>query len=477
MTDPAGPLAHVKVLDLTRMYPGAFCTLLLADLGADVVKVEAPGTGDGLRPIVPPGRFNAAHVALNRGKRSLGLDFRATRADEVLRRLVRWADVVVESHRPGQLDRLGLGYDAMREENPRVVWCSVTGFGDTGPNTDAPGHDLTYLGYAGLLDRLADGPATPPATTISIPMAALMATVGILAGLAEAERTGQGRRLDANMVDSAMWVLAEDVARAANDPAPGWGTFAARNVYRCADGREVTVASTEPKTWAALCEGLGMPELVDHRFGADDEAPVIARLIEVFATKPAAAWVAEPGLRGGVGPVNQPADLLEDPQVTERRSLVALAGSGARVLANPIRFDGEGGDSATLAGTDPPVLGADTDAVLAAAGFSADRDRDAASRRGRGMSPGGDKVIDFALDGQAGAGDRCRTGSRRGHRRDAGRGRGRGARERLLRRAGRSGGRGHPRRRGRGERPALRRDRPRRACTTPSPAPAASTSW
>jgi crotonobetainyl-CoA:carnitine CoA-transferase CaiB-like acyl-CoA transferase len=172
------------------------------------------------------------------------------------------------------------------------------------------------------------------------------------------------------MVDSAMWVLAEDVARAANDPAPGWGTFAARNVYRCADGRDVTVAASEPKSWAALCAGLGTDDLAGHRLGVADAAPVIDRLTEVFATKPAAAWVADPGLAGGVGPVNEPADLLDDPQVTERGSLVELVGSGARVLANPIRFDGERGDSATLARTDPPVLGADTDEVLVTAGFT-----------------------------------------------------------------------------------------------------------
>jgi alpha-methylacyl-CoA racemase len=372
VTDRTGPLANVKVLDLTRLFPGAFCTLLLADHGAEVVKVEAPGAGDGMRSMAAPGAFNPSHVALNRGKRSLALDLRSPGAVDVLRRLVRWADVLVESHRPGQLDRFGLGYETMRAENPRLVWCSVTGFGDTGPNTDAPGHDLTYLGYAGLLGRLADGPPTPPATTVSIPLAGAMATVGILAALAEVARTGQGRRLDANMVDSAMWVLAEDVARAANAPAPGWPAFAARNVYRCADGRDVTVAASEPKSWAALCAGLDVPDLAEHRLGVDDEGPVIDRLIAVFATKPAGAWVADPGLAGGVGPVNEPADLLDDPQVTERGSLVALTGSGARVLANPIRFDGAAGEAATLARTDPPGLGADTDAVLAAAGFTAE---------------------------------------------------------------------------------------------------------
>jgi alpha-methylacyl-CoA racemase len=368
----SGPLAHLKVLDLCRMYPGAFCTLLLADLGATVLKVEAPGAGDGLRPMAAPGAFNASHTALNRGKRSLVLDLRTPGAAGVLTRLVRWVDVVVESHKPGQLDALGMGYDVMSVANPRIVWCSLTGFGDTGPNSQAAGHDITYLGYAGLLGRLADGPTTPPAAPISLPLTGLMAAVGILAAVSDAERSGTGTRLDANMVDTAMWTLSEDFARAASAPGPGWGTMAARNVYACADGREVTVASNEPRTWAILCEALAVPELAEHRIGVDDDAPARARLAEVFLTKPASHWLASPGLAGGVGPVNDPSDLLDDPQVTARRSLVALAGSGSRVLANPLRFHGEGGDTASHGLDDPPALGADTVGALEMAGFSAD---------------------------------------------------------------------------------------------------------
>lgn len=371
MTATTAPLAGVRVLDLSRFAPGAFCTLLLADLGADVVKVEAPGAGDGLRGMYGPG-FDAAHVALNRGKRSVALDLRHENAAAVLEPLVGWSHVVVESHRPGQLDRFGLGYEAMTARHRHVVWCSITGFGDVGPLAEQPGHDLTYLGVSGLLTRLADAEPTPPGTVVSIPLAATMASTGILAALHEAQRTGRGSRLDANMTDSAMWVRSEDIARAANAPGPTWGTFAARNVYACADGRHVTVTATEPRTWAALCDALGDQSLAGHRLGLDDDEPVRRRLAELFLTKPAADWVARPGLAGGVGAVNDAADLLDDPQVTDRGSLVALDGTDTRVLANPVRFHSAPGDRASHATSVPPALGADTDAVLGEAGFSDD---------------------------------------------------------------------------------------------------------
>lgn len=371
----SGPLAGVKVLDLSRMYPGAFCTQLLADLGADVLKVEGPGAGDGLRHVALPGGFNATHTALNRGKRSLVLNLKSPGAAAVLTRLVQQADVIVESHRPGQLDQLGVGYETMSAVNPRLVWCSITGFGDHGPLAQAAGHDVTYLGYAGMLGLLADSPAGPstPGVTIAVPLAASLAAVAILAGVAQAERTGQGSRFDANMADSAMWALGENFALEANAPAPGWGTMVGRNVYTCSDGRQVTVAATEPRSWAALTEALETPELAELRMSLGADPSVIARVAGVFATKPAAHWCENPGYAGGVGPVNAPADLLTDPAMIERGSIVALAGSGIRVLANPIRYGGAGGDSGTAAShglTDPPDLGADTDAALAAAGYT-----------------------------------------------------------------------------------------------------------
>jgi len=364
-----GPLAPVRVLDLSRMFPGAYCTLMLADLGADVLKVEAPGHGDGLR-FMTPEPFAAAHVALNRGKRSMTLDLRSPGAAEVVRRLVRDVDVVVESQRPGMLDEAGIGFDALRAENAGLVWCSLTGFGPDGPNVHAPGHDLTYLGYSGVLSTLTvNGEPPVPGSTLTLPITGVMAAFGIVSALSQRDRTGVGARVDVNMVDSSMWMLVEQLARAANAPGPAWGAMARRANYRCADGRWVTCTASEPKAWAKVVEALAVPELADQQMGVD-EAATAARLTEVFASRPQAHWLANPGLAGGIGPVLEPADLIDDPQVTHRRGMVALPDGGPLVFANPLRIDGALGDEGSHALAAPPDLGEHTDAALAAAGFT-----------------------------------------------------------------------------------------------------------
>lgn len=367
------PLSHVRVLDLSRLYPGAFCTQLLADLGADVLKVEAPRFGDGMRMTYGTA-IAPAHVALNRGKRSLTLDLKKPGAADVLRRLVAHVDVVVESQRPGALDQMGIGYDALRADHPRLVWCSLTGFGQDGPLANAPGHDITYLGYSGLLSRLAGSGQPPmPDTTIAVPLAGALGAVGILAALAARERSGQGSRVDTAMAEAAMWLVSEDVARSAIAPGPNWGAMAARQNYRCADGRWVTVAATEPKPWAELCAALGLPDLAGHRHGTEEQA-TIERLAAAFAAQPAAHWTRSPGLAGGVGPMNEPGDLLDDPHQTARAGIVDLPGGtgGARVVANPVRVGGADGRGSSAGLRWPPDLGADTDAALSAAGFTPD---------------------------------------------------------------------------------------------------------
>lgn len=373
MTAPVrtGPLVGLRVLDLSRLYPGAFCTSMLADLGADVVKVEAPKGGDGLRAMTPD-PFKAGHVALNRGKRSLALDLKATGALDVLRRLILASDVVVESHRPGALDALGVGYDAWTAAHPGLIWCSLTGFGADGPDAHAPGHDLTYAGRSGVLGLLVEPGATPPVPqmTVALPAGAMVAVIGIVSAVAQRARTGHGARVDTSLVEAASWMISEDIARAASAPAPGWPPFASRAVYRCADGRHVTVAAAEPRTWATLCAALEVPDLADHRLGVAEDAAT-ARLAAVFATRPAAHWCAAPGLAGGVGPVNEPLDVLTDAQFTARGAIGTIDGTDTRVLAGPVRLRGADG-STTPATTPPPAIGEHTDEVLTATGFTTD---------------------------------------------------------------------------------------------------------
>ena len=374
MTSPAAdstaPLAGVRVLDLTRMFPGAYCTSLLADLGADVLKVEAPGFGDGLRFMGE--EFPASHVAVNRGKRSMTLNLKSPRAGEILRRLVRDADVLVESAKPGQMEKLGVGFVDLREENPGLIWCALTGFGPDGPNVDAPGHDLTYLGYSGLLGQLAtsDGSPIVPGLAVTLPVTGLLAAFGIVAALQGRARTGVGTRVDANMADTGTWMLSEQMVGAANSQVQAWGTIAARNNYECADGRWITCTASEPRSWAAVVAATGLAELAEYKMGSD-EPGAIAKLQAAFAAQPQAHWLANPGMAGGIGPVHRPADLVDDPQTSAREGLLPL-GDGTRALANPLRLDGAKGAAASHGATPPPALGADTDAALAAAGYSAD---------------------------------------------------------------------------------------------------------
>ncbi|TML35441.1 MAG: CoA transferase, partial [Actinobacteria bacterium] len=212
-----GPLADLRVLDLSRLLPGGFCSLLLADLGAEVLKVEDTGMGDYVRWAPPyyegadDSAKSALYLALNRGKRSIRLNLKEERAREVLLRLGREYDVLLESFRPGVLDKLGVGYDRLREENPGLVYCAITGYGQDGPNRDRSGHDMNYLGLVGLLGLTGerDGPPVQSAGQIAdIGGGALMAAFGIMAALHERRRSGEGQFVDVSMSDGALsWLV------------------------------------------------------------------------------------------------------------------------------------------------------------------------------------------------------------------------------------------------------------------------------
>jgi alpha-methylacyl-CoA racemase len=355
-TGTAGPLAGIRVLDLGRFPPTAYCTRLLAQQGADVCRVDSPGAD--------PALFGVG-VGLSAGKRSVAVNLRHSRGNEVLRRLAGWADVLVENSRPGELDQRGFGYSHAAEEYPRLVWCSISGFGQGGPYALWPGHDLTYTAHSGLLAALESDMPWHPQMMLSVPLGAMMAAVGILSALHSRLSTGRGCQLDISLSESATWLLSGFDALI-NGPGFRIPESPDRRLYRCRDDRYISVAAADPRTWAALCTGLGLEDLVDRRPVAEEWPEVTARLAKVFAERPAADWVAELGPKGAaVGPVNAGTDLQADPQLEARQSLVDL--DGVIVPSNPIKI---GLDAVNPPAPRAPVVGQHTRGVLLEAGYS-----------------------------------------------------------------------------------------------------------
>ncbi|MEX2558214.1 MAG: CaiB/BaiF CoA-transferase family protein [Actinomycetota bacterium] len=374
------PLEHVRVVDLTRLLPGAFCTLMLADLGADVLKIEEVGRGDYIRSFPPmKGGFSAGHLALNRGKRSMTLNLKNPAGAEILRRLAASADVVVESFRPGVMDRLGAGYETLRSINPRLVYCAITGFGQDGPYRRRAGHDINYLGLAGVLSITGgrDGPPIIPGVQIAdIGGGGLMAAVGILAALAVRDRTDQGRLVDISMFDGVLsWVSAYAAEYFISGVVPKRGEMmlngglACYRPYRCSDGKYVSLGALEPQFWAAFCNAIGLPELIDRHFAPlDEQERMAAQIEEVIQTRPRDDWVRQlSDLDTCVAAVNDIAEVLSDPHVVARANVgVQPTPEGPiRAVRGPIRL-GESPREFPSA----PELGQHTLEVLEDLGYS-----------------------------------------------------------------------------------------------------------
>ncbi|MFL5862511.1 MAG: CaiB/BaiF CoA transferase family protein [Solirubrobacteraceae bacterium] len=382
------PLHGLTVLDLSRLLPGGFCSLLLADFGADVIKVEDTGMGDYIR-WSPPYYEGAAETAksalflsLNRGKRSVRLNLKTDGGREALLRLARDADVLLESFRPGVLDRLGVGYERLRRENPGLVYCAISGYGQDGPNRNRSGHDMNYLGLNGLLGLTgeAGGPPVQAAGQIAdLGGGALMAAVGILIALHERDRSGEGQFVDASMFDGSLsWLamLAAETFATGQAPRRGELGLAGRyNCYRpyeCADGY-VTLGALEPKFWQAWCQGVGRPDLVEHAFdppGSESHAAVAA----IFRERTRDQWRAFASDHDCcLEPVLGLDEALQSELVAAREMVVELTQPGAerpvRLLGVPVKLSRTPGDAARAPG---PELGEHTDEVLAAAGYSPD---------------------------------------------------------------------------------------------------------
>ena len=378
----SGPLSGLKILDLTRLLPGPVCTLHLADLGAEVIKIEGfehGGADDYARRMglgAALGEDSFFFSVVNRNKRGLRLDLKQPAGVEVFLRLARDADVIVESFRPGVVDKLGVGYEAVKAINPRIVYCAITGYGQNGPWRDRAGHDLKYIATAGVLDQIgsAEGPPAIPNLQIGDLLGgALTAAMGILAAVIGAKATGQGRYVDVSMTDATfahaytglLSVLArgQTLPRGVDDlngGLPGYG------LYRTQDGRYMAVGALEPKFWQVFCDAIGRADLKPFGLARGDDGERTRREFEaLFASQPLAHWAAKfENVDCGVTPVLTFEEAMAHPQLQARGMLPEV--DGLQQFAPPLQMSG----LEFVVRQAAPKVGADGTAILQAAGYA-----------------------------------------------------------------------------------------------------------
>jgi crotonobetainyl-CoA:carnitine CoA-transferase CaiB-like acyl-CoA transferase len=364
------PLAALKVLDLSRQLPGPFCSMLLADLGADVLCIANPNDPMGVG--IP---------FLVRNKRHMTLNLKADAGRDILVQLAANADVVLEGYRPGVPQRLGIDYETLRARNPRLIYCSISGFGQDGPYRDRVGHDVNYIGYAGVLNFVgeAGGPPVIPGVQIAdIAGGGLMATVGILAAVIARAQTGRGQFVDISMLDGTlscnayhilMWFLAGRLPLRGGEQLTG--RYPCYAVYETRDGRHVTVGAFEPHFWATLCRAFGREDFIATQWdeGARREE-MFAFFRTAFREKTMDEWLhALGGQDICFGPVYTLEETFADPQLRHRNMIVEMEGPHGKttVVGTPIKLS----DTPATLRTPPPGFGEHTERVLAGLGFGA----------------------------------------------------------------------------------------------------------
>jgi crotonobetainyl-CoA:carnitine CoA-transferase CaiB-like acyl-CoA transferase len=373
-------LEGVRILDLTRLLPGGYCSMLLADMGADVLKVEAPGQGDYMRwnpPLL--NNMSALFAAINRNKRSITLNLKHEEGKQILKKLIVEFDVFIEGNRPGVMDRLGFGYETVSKINPRIVYCSITGYGQDGPYRDAVGHDVNYIGIAGVLGMtgLRDGPPVIPAVQIGdLAGGAMFAALGILAALISRANTGKGRYVDVSMADGLVSWLSIHAAKhfADGDPLIRGrmrlsGSCPCYGVYRTSDNRYITLGALEEKFWANFCRAVERDDLIDRQFEESEDA--IGQVADIFKTRTLDEWLETLApYEICVGPVNSIEEVIKDPQLLHRRMVIQTehpTEGTIRQIGMPLKFSD---DQEPVERIPAPLLGEHTRAVLGQLGYS-----------------------------------------------------------------------------------------------------------
>lgn len=397
MSDSVGALSGVTVLDLTRVLAGPYCTQLLGDLGADVIKIERPGAGDDTRRFAPPfmagpdGKDtseSAYFMSANRNKRSVEVDLTSETGQALVRELAMKADVLVENFKTGNLAKYGLGYDDLKDANPKLVYCSITGFGQTGPYATRPGYDFLIQGMGGIMSITGEAEGEPQKVGVPIAdiMSGMFAAVAVNGALRHAAVTGQGQYIDIGMLDTQVaWLVNQGMNFLHSGQAERLGNahpnIVPYQVFATADGHIVVAVGNDNqfRTFAGI---LGEPELADQPLFATNDSrvrnrqEVVAHIQAIMQTKPSAYWLAElEANKIGCGPINTLDQVFEDPHVKARGMVVniphPLAGpDGAQLIASPLRLS----ETPVEYRHHPPLLGQHTDEVLRdVLGYDADK--------------------------------------------------------------------------------------------------------
>ena len=378
---PSGPLRGLRVLDLTRVLAGPTCTQMLGDMGAEVIKIERPESGDDTRGFAPPfwpeTKESAYFLGVNRNKKSLTLDIARPEGQAIVHQLLETCDILVENFKVGALAKYGLGFEQLKVKYPGLIYCSITGFGQTGPYAPRPGYDALIQGMGGVMSLTGEPEGLPQ--KVGVPVADLFAglygCIGILAALRHRERTGQGQQIDIGMLDTSVAWLANQgmnyLATGENPPRLGnqHPNIAPYQVFPTKDGHIVLSVGNDP-TWERFCKSFGQEHLLaDPRFATNAERVANRQLVTdtltpVMQSKTTVEWVAALEERKiGCGPINKLSDVFADPHVQARGCTVELAhasGETVKVIANPVRLSATPADYRIP----PPLLGEHSEEVL-----------------------------------------------------------------------------------------------------------------
>ncbi|HDL89755.1 MAG TPA: CoA transferase [Thermodesulforhabdus norvegica] len=388
MNSTAKPLAGVKVLDLSRVLAGPYCSMMLGDLGADVIKVERPKVGDETREWGPPeaGGESAYYLCVNRNKRSITVDLKSPEGQEIIRRLAKRSDIVLENYKVGTLQRFGLGYEDLKRVNPSIIYCSITGFGQNGPYKDRPGYDFIIQGMGGIMSITGepDGPPMKVGVAIVDITAGLFACSAILAALYHREKTGKGQYIDIALLDAMVawlanvgsnYLVSGEIPKRYGNAHPNIVPY---EPFKTKDGTYINIGVGNDRQWKKFCEIAGLEHLADDPRFATNPQRVIHRkeLIPIIAEKmlerTADEWLSElEKNKIPCGPINTLDRVFSDPQVLARQMVVEVphpTASSVKLVASPMKLS----ETPCTVERHPPLLGEHTDEVLKEIGYSDD---------------------------------------------------------------------------------------------------------